>query len=65
MRFAWVGFVLLWLSGCVTTCKTLRIEKQPLSGGRAKITWKCADKTVEATVDAVPPCLEACFTESK
>lgn len=65
MRAFWVGFVSLWLSGCVTTCKTLKVTKQAVSGGKSKIVWKCADRTVEAVVDTVPDCMGSCFGGSK
>ena len=48
--------------GCATTCDTLKVSRKTLADGRALISWKCGDKTVEAKVKELPECLSGCFT---
>ena len=54
-----IGF--LYLTGCATTCDTLKISKQTLADKRVRVTFKCKDKTVEATIKKAPACLDACW----
>ena len=54
-----IGF--LYLTGCATTCDTLQISKQTLADKRVRVTFKCKDKTVEATIKKAPACLDACW----
>lgn len=65
MKTFCVVLVSLLFSGCVTTCKTLSVTKQAADDGKTLITWKCADRTVEAVVDTVPDCMGSCFGGSK
>lgn len=48
-------------AGCATTCDTLKISRKTLTDGRALISWKCGDKTVEAKVKELPECFSGCF----
>ena len=54
-----IGF--LYLTGCATTCDTLQISKQTLADKRVRVTFKCKDKTVKATIKKAPACLDACW----
>jgi|DEB0MinimDraft_6_1074348.scaffolds.fasta_scaffold09275_3 hypothetical protein len=63
MKIAHIG--LLWaalcLSGCATTCDSIKITKQTLADNRTKVVFKCSDKVIEATVKRAPECLDACW----
>lgn len=67
MKLMHLGAALFWaigtlyLSSCATTCDTLRISKQTLADQRVRVTFKCSDKTVEATVKKAPACLDTCW----
>lgn len=49
------------MQSCATTCDVLQVQKKKRDDGRTVIVWKCADKTIEATVKQLPPCMADCF----
>ena len=71
MKLMHLGIAVFWaigslyLSGCATTCDTLQISKQTLANERVRVTFKCKDKTVEATIKKAPACLDACWKPAK
>ncbi len=55
----------LYLSGCATTCDTIKVTRQQLADNRIKVVFACSDKTIEATVKQTPECLDACWKPAK